>query len=140
MKGYLKDEEATQKTLGDGWLRSGDLGVMHEGGYMEVKDRLKDIIISGGENISSVEIESVLHRHPAVALAAVVAKPDEKWGEVPCAYIELKEGQSATEDEIIAFSREHLAGFKRPKEVIFGILPKTATGKIQKFELRTAQK
>ena len=140
MKGYLKDEEATQKTLGDGWLRSGDLGVMHEAGYMEVKDRLKDIIISGGENISSVEIESVLHRHPAVALAAVVAKPDEKWGEVPCAYIELKEGQSATEDEIIAFSREHLAGFKRPKQVIFGTLPKTATGKIQKFELRTAQK
>ena len=140
MKGYLKDEESTQKTLGDGWLRSGDLGVMHEGGYMEVKDRLKDIIISGGENISSVEIESVLHRHPAVALAAVVAKPDEKWGEVPCAYIELKEGQSVTEDEIIAFSREHLAGFKRPKQVIFGTLPKTATGKIQKFELRTAQK
>ena len=140
MKGYLKDEEATRKTLGDGWLRSGDLGVMHEGGYMEVKDRLKDIIISGGENISSVEIESVLHRHPAVALAAVVAKPDEKWGEVPCAYIELKDGQSATEDEIIAFSREHLAGFKRPKQVIFGTLPKTATGKIQKFELRTAQK
>ena len=140
MKGYLKDEDATQKTLGDGWLRSGDLGVMHAGGYMEVKDRLKDIIISGGENISSVEIESVLHRHPAVALAAVVAKPDEKWGEVPCAYIELKDGQSVTEDEIIAFSREHLAGFKRPKEVIFGTLPKTATGKIQKFELRTAQK
>ena len=140
MKGYLKDAEATQKTLGDGWLRSGDLGVMHQGGYMEVKDRLKDIIISGGENISSVEIESVLHRHPAVALAAVVAKPDEKWGEVPCAYIELKEGQSASEDEIIAFSREHLAGFKRPKQVIFGTLPKTATGKIQKFELRTAQK
>ena len=140
MKGYLKDKEATQKTLGDGWLRSGDLGVMHEGGYMEVKDRLKDIIISGGENISSVEIESVLHRHPAVALAAVVAKPDEKWGEVPCAYIELKEGQSVSEDEIIAFSREHLAGFKRPKQVIFGTLPKTATGKIQKFELRTAQK
>ena len=140
MKGYLKDAEATQKTLGDGWLRSGDLGVMHQGGYMEVKDRLKDIIISGGENISSVEIESVLHRHPAVALAAVVAKPDEKWGEVPCAYIELKEGKSASEDEIIAFSREHLAGFKRPKQVIFGTLPKTATGKIQKFELRTAQK
>ena len=140
MKGYLKDHEATQKTLGDGWLRSGDLGVMHKGGYMEVKDRLKDIIISGGENISSVEIESVLHRHPAVALAAVVAKPDEKWGEVPCAYIELKDGQTATEDEIIAFSREHLAGFKRPKHIIFGTLPKTATGKIQKFELRSAQK
>lgn len=136
MKGYLKDADATEKTLGEGWLRSGDLGVMHEGGYMEVKDRLKDIIISGGENISSVEIESVLHRHPAVALAAVVAQPDEKWGEVPCAYIELKDGQEASEDEIIAFAREHLAGFKRPKHVVFGTLPKTATGKIQKFELR----
>ena len=136
MKGYLKDAAATQATLSDGWLRSGDLGVMHAGGYMEVKDRLKDIIISGGENISSVEIESVLHRHPAVALAAVVARKDEKWGEVPCAYIELKDGASASEDEIIAFSRQHLAGFKRPKYVIFGTLPKTATGKIQKFELR----
>ena len=137
MKGYLKDKDATDDTLSKGWLRSGDLGVMHAGGYMEVKDRLKDIIISGGENISSVEIESVLHRHPAVALAAVVAKKDEKWGEVPCAFIELKEGATATEDEIIAFAREHLAGFKRPKHVIFGILPKTATGKIQKFELRS---
>ena len=137
MKGYLKDKDATDDTLSKGWLRSGDLGVMHAGGYMEVKDRLKDIIISGGENISSVEIESVLHRHPAVALAAVVAKKDEKWGEVPCAFIELKEGATATEDEIIAFAREHLAGFKRPKHVVFGTLPKTATGKIQKFELRS---
>ena len=137
MKGYLKDKDATDDTLSKGWLRSGDLGVMHAGGYMEVKDRLKDIIISGGENISSVEIESVLHRHPAVALAAVVAKKDEKWGEVPCAFIELKEGATATQDEIIAFAREHLAGFKRPKHVIFGTLPKTATGKIQKFELRS---
>ena len=137
MKGYLKDKDATDDTLSKGWLRSGDLGVMHAGGYMEVKDRLKDIIISGGENISSVEIESVLHRHPAVALAAVVAKKDEKWGEVPCAFIELKEGATATEDEIITFAREHLAGFKRPKHVIFGTLPKTATGKIQKFELRS---
>ena len=139
MKGYLKDDAATKATLGDGWLRSGDLGVMHPGGYMEVKDRLKDIIISGGENISSVEIESVLHRHPAVALAAVVAKKDEKWGEVPCAYVELKDGHDATEDEIITFCREHLAGFKRPKHVVFGSLPKTATGKIQKFELRQSQ-
>ena len=138
MKGYLKDADATAATLSDGWLKSGDLGVMHEGGYMEVKDRLKDIIISGGENISSVEIESVLHRHPAVALAAVVARKDEKWGEVPCAFVELKDGASATEDEIIAFSRAHLAGFKRPKYVIFGTLPKTATGKIQKFELRNS--
>ena len=137
MKGYLKDKDATDDTLSKGWLRSGDLGVMHAGGYMEVKDRLKDIIISGGENISSVEIESVLHRHPAVALAAVVAKKDKKWGEVPCAFIELKEGATATQDEIIAFAREHLAGFKRPKHVIFGTLPKTATGKIQKFELRS---
>ena len=136
MKGYLKNEDATKDTLSDGWLRSGDLGVMHDGGYMEIKDRLKDIIISGGENISSVEIESVLHRHPAVALAAVVAQKDEKWGEVPCAFVELKEGAHATKDEIIAFCRDHLAGFKRPKEVIFGTLPKTATGKIQKFELR----
>ena len=104
-----------------------------------MKDRLKDIIISGGENISSVEIESVLHRHPAVALAAVVAKKDEKWGEVPCAYVELKDGHDATEEEIITFCREHLAGFKRPKQVVFGTLPKTATGKIQKFELRQSQ-
>ncbi|MGC6530775.1 MAG: AMP-binding protein [Candidatus Puniceispirillaceae bacterium] len=138
MKGYLKDPDATAATLSDGWLRSGDLGVMHPGGYMEVKDRLKDIIISGGENISSVEIESVLHRHPAVALAAVVAKKDEKWGEVPCAFVELKDGMTATEDEIIAFARGHLAGFKRPKHVVFGTLPKTATGKIQKFELRNS--
>ena len=138
MKGYLKDPDATAATLSEGWLRSGDLGVMHPGGYMEVKDRLKDIIISGGENISSVEIESVLHRHPAVALAAVVAKKDEKWGEVPCAFVELKDGMTATEDEIIAFARGHLAGFKRPKHVVFGTLPKTATGKIQKFELRNS--
>ena len=138
MKGYLKDPDATAATLSEGWLRSGDLGVMHPGGYMEVKDRLKDIIISGGENISSVEIESVLHRHPAVALAAVVAKKDEKWGEVPCAFVELKDGMTVTEDEIIAFARSHLAGFKRPKHVVFGTLPKTATGKIQKFELRSS--
>ena len=137
MKGYLKNTDATAEAFSDGWFRSGDLGVMHAGGYMEIKDRLKDIIISGGENISSVEIESVLHRHPAVALAAVVAKQDDKWGEVPCAFVELKDGAEATEDDIISFCREHLAGFKRPKHVIFGTLPKTATGKIQKFELRT---
>ena len=137
MKGYLKNIDATNEAFSDGWFRSGDLGVMHAGGYMEIKDRLKDIIISGGENISSVEIESVLHRHPAVALAAVVAKQDDKWGEVPCAFVELKDGAEATEDDIISFCREHLAGFKRPKHVIFGTLPKTATGKIQKFELRT---
>lgn len=136
MKGYLKNSEATAEAFEGGWFRTGDLAVMHENGYAQVKDRLKDIIISGGENISSVEIEGALHRHPAVALAAVVAKPDDKWGEVPCAFIELKVGADATEQEIIDFCRENLASFKRPKQVIFGELPKTATGKIQKFELR----
>ena len=140
MKGYLKDAAATEKAFAGGWFHSEDVAVMHERGYAEVKDRLKDVIISGGENISSVEIESTLHKHPAVALAAVVAKPDEKWGEVPCAFIELKEGATATADEIIAFTREHLAGFKCPKDVRFGELPKTATGKIQKFELRNGLK
>jgi len=136
MKGYLKNPEATAEAFAGGWFRTGDLAVMHPNGYVQVKDRLKDIIISGGENISSVEIEGALHRHPAVALAAVVAKPDDKWGEVPCAFVELKQGMTATEDEIIQFCRDLLAGFKRPKHVIFGELPKTATGKIQKFELR----
>ena len=136
MKGYLKNLEATAEAFKDGWFHSGDLAVWFENGYVAIKDRLKDIIISGGENVSSVEVEGVLHRHPAVALAAVVAKPDEKWGEVPCAFIELKDGASADEAEIIAFCRENLAGFKTPKEVVFGELPKTATGKIQKFELR----
>lgn len=136
MKGYLKNAEATAEVFAGGWFRTGDLAVMHPNGYAQVKDRLKDIIISGGENISSVEIEGVLHRHPAVSLAAVVAKSDEKWGEVPCAFVELKQGAEATEDEIINFCRDHLAGFKRPKHVVFGELPKTATGKIQKFELR----
>jgi len=120
----------------DGWFRSEDLAVMHANGYVEVKDRLKDIIISGGENISSVEVESTLHRHPSVALASVVAMKDDKWGEVPCAFVELKAGETPSEDEIIDFCREHLAGFKRPKKVVFGELPKTATGKIQKYELR----
>jgi fatty-acyl-CoA synthase len=136
MKGYLKNPEATAEAFEGGWFHTGDLAVMHENGYAQVKDRLKDIIISGGENISSVEIEGALHRHPAVFLAAVVAKPDEKWGEVPCAFVELKDGAAASEQEIIDFCRAHLAGFKRPKQVIFGELPKTATGKIQKFELR----
>lgn len=136
MKGYLKNPGATAEAFEGGWFHTGDLAVMHANGYAQVKDRLKDIIISGGENISSVEIEGALHRHPAVSLAAVVAKADEKWGEVPCAFVELKAGASATEDEIINFCREHLAGFKRPKQVIFGELPKTATGKIQKFKLR----
>jgi fatty-acyl-CoA synthase len=136
MKGYLKNADATADAFDDGWFRSGDLAVMHPRGYVEVKDRLKDFIISGGENISSVEVEAALHRHPAVAFAAVVAKPDDKWGEVPCAFVELKDGQTASEDEIIAFARSELAGFKRPKKVVFGTLPKTATGKIQKFVLR----
>lgn len=136
MKGYLKNPEATAAAFEGGWFHTGDLAVMHENGYAQVKDRLKDIIISGGENISSVEIEGALHRHPAVLLAAVVAKPDDKWGEVPCAFVELKEGATVTEQEIIDFCRANLASFKRPKQVIFGELPKTATGKIQKFKLR----
>jgi len=136
MKGYLKNPQASAEAFEGGWFHTGDLAVMHPNGYAQVKDRLKDIIISGGENISSVEIEGALHRHPAVSLAAVVAKADDKWGEVPCAFVELKEGASATEQEIIDFCRQNLAGFKRPKQVIFCELPKTATGKIQKFELR----
>lgn len=136
MKGYLKNASATKESFEGGWFRSGDLGVVHPGGYVEIKDRLKDIIISGGENISSVEVEGTLHHHPAVAIAAVVAKPDEKWGEVPCAFVELKNRASATEDELTEFCKEHLAGFKRPKKIIFCEIPKTATGKLQKFELR----
>ena len=136
MKGYLKNEAATKESFEGGWFRSGDLGVVHPEGYVEIKDRLKDIIISGGENISSVEVENTLHHHPAVAIAAVVAKPDTKWGEVPCAFIELKTGTTASEEELIAFCKEHLAGFKRPKKVVFCDIPKTATGKLQKFELR----
>ncbi len=136
MKGYYKNPEATAAAFKDGWFHSGDLAVVHTDGYIEIKDRLKDIIISGGENISSIEVESVLYRHPKVAAAAVVAKPDEKWGETPCAFIELQVGESATQDEIIEFCREHLSGYKRPKHVIFMELPKTSTGKIQKFKLR----
>jgi fatty-acyl-CoA synthase len=136
MKGYLKDADNTAASFKNGWFHTGDLAVMHPQGYAEIKDRLKDIIISGGENISSVEIESVLHRHEAVALAAVVALPDEKWGEVPLAFIELLNGAQVTEKELEVFCRAHLASFKRPKKVIFGELPKTATGKIQKYELR----
>ena len=109
---------------------------MHETGYIEIKDRLKDIIISGGENISSVEIEGALHKHPAVSIAAVIAKPDEKWGEVPCAFVELKHEKSITEEELLNFCRKNLAGFKRPKQIVFCEIPKTATGKLQKFELR----
>ena len=136
MKGYLKNPDATAEAFQNGYFKSGDLAVVHPNGYVQIKDRLKDIIISGGENISSVEVEGVLHRHPAIAIAAVVAKPDDKWGEVPCAFVELKPEMAATEEEVIAFTREHLAGFKRPKQVVFMTIPKTATGKLQKFELR----
>jgi fatty-acyl-CoA synthase len=136
MKGYLKDEEATAKAFAGGWFHTGDLAVRFPDGYIQLKDRSKDIIISGGENISSIEVEDVLYKHPAVALAAVVAKPDEKWGETPCAIVELKPGATATEAEIIAFCRERLAGFKCPKSVVFSELPRTSTGKIQKHVLR----
>ena len=136
MKGYFKDPEASAEAFQDDWFWSGDAAVVHENGYIQVRDRLKDVIISGGENISSVEVEAVLYRHPDVAAAAVVAKPDPKWGETPCAYVELRDGASCTGDDIMAFCRESLAGFKTPKSVVFQILPKTATGKIKKFELR----
>jgi fatty-acyl-CoA synthase len=136
MKGYLKNEKATQEAFAGGWFHTGDLGVLDEHGYVIIKDRSKDIIISGGENISSVEVEDILYKHPAVLFAAVVAKPDPKWGEVPCAFVELKEGATATEAEIIAYCRSHMSGFKTPKAVVFGSIPKTSTGKIQKFLLR----
>jgi fatty-acyl-CoA synthase len=136
MKGYLKNEKATNEVFAGGWFHTGDLGVLDEHGYVIIKDRSKDIIISGGENISSVEVEDVLYKHPAVLFAAVVAKPDGKWGEVPCAFIELKDNASATEAEIIAFCRAQMPGFKTPKAVVFGTIPKTSTGKIQKFMLR----
>jgi fatty-acyl-CoA synthase len=136
MKGYLKNEKATQEAFAGGWFHTGDIGVLDEHGYIIIKDRSKDIIISGGENISSVEVEDVLYKHPAVLFAAVVAKPDAKWGEVPCAFIELKENTRATEAEIIAFCRSRMSGFKTPKAVVFGPIPKTSTGKIQKFMLR----
>ncbi|MDB5607215.1 MAG: acyl-CoA synthetase [Bradyrhizobium sp.] len=136
MKGYLKNEKATRDAFAGGWFHTGDLGVLDENGYVIIKDRSKDIIISGGENISSVEVEDVLYKHPAVLFAAVVAKPDSKWGEVPCAFIELKDNARATEAEIIAFCRSQMPGFKTPKAVVFGPIPKTSTGKIQKFMLR----
>ncbi len=136
MKGYYKDPDATKAALHDGWFFSGDAAVWHDNGYIQIKDRLKDVIISGGENISSVEVEGYLYRHPSVAAAAVVAKPDEKWGEVPCAFVELKQGESVSEAEFLEWCRGEMAGFKRPKQVIFGELPKTSTGKIQKFVLR----
>jgi fatty-acyl-CoA synthase len=136
MKGYLKNPDATEEAFAGGWFHSGDLAVQHPDGHIQIVDRAKDIIISGGENVSSVEVEGALMHHPAVSLAAVVAKPDEKWGEVPCAFVELREGAEPDEDGIIAFVRGRLAGFKTPKRVVFGELPKTSTGKIQKFILR----
>jgi fatty-acyl-CoA synthase len=136
MLGYLKEPTATANAFHGGWMHTGDLAVEHPDGYIEIKDRAKDIIISGGENISSVEVEIALYKHPAVQLAAVVARPDQKWGETPCAFVQLKPGTNATADEIIEFCRDQLAHFKAPKSVVFGALPTTATGKIQKFMLR----
>jgi fatty-acyl-CoA synthase len=136
MKGYLKNPVATHEAFAGGWFHTGDLAVMYPDGYVKIKDRSKDIIISGGENISSIEVEDILHKHPAVMLAAVVAKPDGKWGEVPCAFVELKLGAQATEADIIDYCRQHLARFKVPKRIEFVTLPKTSTGKIQKFVLR----
>ena len=136
MMGYLNNPEATKEAFADDWFHSGDLAVVHKDGYIQIKDRSKDIIISGGENISSIEIENVLYQHPSVGEAAVVAMPDETWGETPCAFVELKIGEEASEDELICFCKENMAKFKRPKKVVFGALPKTATGKIQKHELR----
>ena len=140
MKGYLKNETATEKAFLGGWFHTGDLGVMHPDGYIELKDRSKDIIISGGENISTIEVEGVLYQHPAVAEAAVVAKPDEKWGETPCAFVALKEEAESSEEELIQFCRDNLAHFKCPKKIVFAELPKTSTGKIQKFILREQAK
>jgi len=140
MKGYLKNKKATDNAFAGGWFHSGDLGVMHPDGYIQLKDRSKDIIISGGENISSIEVEDALYKHPAVQAAAVVAKPDDKWGETPCAFIELKPGKSATQDDLIAWCRKNLASYKCPRHVVFTELPKTSTGKIQKFKLREMAK
>lgn len=140
MKGYLKNEKATLEAFAGGWFHSGDLGVLHADNYIQLKDRSKDIIISGGENISSIEVEDALYKHPKVSACAVVAKPDDKWGETPCAFVELRAGETATEQEIIAWCKTLLAGFKVPRHVVFGEVPKTSTGKIQKFKLRDAFK
>jgi fatty-acyl-CoA synthase len=136
MKGYLKNADATREAFEGGYFHSGDLGVTHPDGYIEIRDRSKDIIISGGENISSIEVEGVLYRHPAVLEAAVVARPDEKWGETPCAFVTQKPGASVSEAELIEFCRANMANFKCPRHVSFADLPKTSTGKIQKFVLR----
>ena len=140
MKGYLKNKASTEAAFAGGWFHSGDLGVIHPDGYIQLKDRSKDIIISGGENISSIEVEDALYKHPAVAAVAVVAKPDEKWGETPCAFVELKPGASATAEELIAWCRSHLAAYKCPRHMVFAEIPKTSTGKMQKFKLREVAK
>jgi len=140
MKGYLKNPKATRAALRGGYYRSGDLAVWHPDNYIEIKDRAKDVIISGGENISSLEVEEALYRHPAVMEAAVVARPDAKWGETPCAFVALKPGAAASAEGIIAYCRDAMAHFKAPKTVVFGPLPKTSTGKIQKFVLRERAK
>ncbi len=141
MKGYLKNPKATKDAFAGGWFHSGDLGVMHPDGYIQLKDRSKDIIISGGENISSIEVEDTLNKHPAVMFVAVVARPDEKWGETPCAFVERKRGfENVSEADLIAYCRENLARYKIPKHVVFVELPKTSTGKIQKFKLREMAK
>ncbi|MCA0452209.1 MAG: AMP-binding protein, partial [Proteobacteria bacterium] len=140
MKGYLKNPDATAKSFKGGWFHTGDLGVMHPNGYIELKDRSKDIIISGGENISTIEVEGALYKHPDVLEAAVVARPDEKWGETPCAFVTLRDGSKTTAEELIAFAKKHLAGYKAPRTIVFGALPKTSTGKIQKFVLREKAK
>ncbi len=140
MKGYLKNKKSTDAAFAGGWFHTGDLGVIHPDGYIQLKDRSKDIIISGGENISSIEVEDALYKHPAVAAAAVVAKPDEKWGETPCAFIELKPGAQATVDELSQWCRKNLAGYKVPRTIVFAEIPKTSTGKIQKFKLREMAK
>jgi len=136
MKSYVKNTKATDDAFKHGWFHSGDLGVLHPDGYIELKDRSKDIIISGGENISTIEVEGVLYRHPSVLEAAVVARPDAHWGETPCAFVTLKDGATATAHEIIAFCRDNMARFKVPRTVVFGPLPKTSTGKVQKYLLR----
>jgi fatty-acyl-CoA synthase len=140
MKGYLKNKSSTEKAFAGGWFHTGDLGVMHPDGYIQLKDRSKDIIISGGENISSIEVEDALYKHPAVMAVAVVAKPDDKWGETPCAFIELKPGTQASNDELLQWCRKHLASYKCPRHIVFADIPKTSTGKIQKFKLREMAK
>jgi len=140
MKGYLKNKASTEKAFEGGWFHTGDLGVMYPDGYIQLKDRSKDIIISGGENISSIEVEDALYKHQAVSAVAVVAKPDDKWGETPCAFVELKSGATASADELLQWCKKHLAGYKVPRYVVFAEIPKTSTGKIQKFKLREMAK